>query len=197
MGGIKTHRSNRREPKLGGRRGEVPKSWSLPEVVWVDGGREYWVDNRGCTCNHVAMVPNDSVLYAATGCIALRARRLSRVVNRHYEHALRDAGLTPGQFSLLAAVAIKEPLSPSALARTLDLDKSTLSRNLRPLIQSKFLVCQVRNAGGQSVRITRRGREVLHRTLPAWKKAQVEVMALLGADVVSRLDGMIAATAKR
>ena len=140
------------------------------------------------------MAPNDAALSEASGCIALRARRLSRVVNRHYEDALRDAGLTPGQFTLLAAVAITEPLSPSALARTLDLDKSTLSRNLRPLLRSKFLVCEARNAGGQSVRITRKGREALHRALPAWKNAQAKVMALLGADVVSMLDGMIAAT---
>jgi DNA-binding MarR family transcriptional regulator len=139
----------------------------------------------------------DPGVRAVAGCIALRARRFSRVVNRHYEHAMRGAGLTPSQFTLLAAVAIMEPVPPIALARTLDLDKSTMSRNLRPLIQSKFLVCEVGNAGGQTVRITRIGRSVLRRALPAWKKAQVEVMALLGPDVGSRLDEMIAATAKR
>lgn len=142
------------------------------------------------------MTSSESSLYAATECIGLRARRFSRVVSRHYEEALREAGLTPHQFTLLVAVAMKRSLSPIELARTLDLDKSTLSRNLRLLIQSKLLVREARSIGGHSVRISRKGREVLHRAFPAWKKAQEDVTALLGADVVSRLDGMIAATAK-
>ena len=142
------------------------------------------------------MVPHDSVLYSAAGCIALRARRFSRLVTRHYERALRDAGLTQGQFSLLGAVAMKEPLSPIALARMLDLEKSTLSRNLRPLIESKVLVCEAGNAGGQSLRITRKGREVLRRAHPAWKRAQAKMIARVGADALSTLDGMIAAMAE-
>ena len=158
--------------------------------------RKYDLDSGGCICNHATVVPNNLVLYSAAGCIALRARRFSRLVTRHYERALREAGLTQGQFSLLGAVAMEEPLSPIALARILDLEKSTLSRNLRPLIESKFLVCEAGNAGGQSLRITRKGREVLRRALPAWKKAQVKMIALLGADAVSTLDAMIAAMAE-
>jgi hypothetical protein len=64
------------------------------------------------------------------------------------------------------------------------------------LIESKFLASEAGNAGGQSLRITRKGREVLQRALPAWKKAQAKTIALLGADAASTLDGMIAAMAK-
>lgn len=142
------------------------------------------------------MKPDVGELRVATRCIALRVRRLSRLVTRRYEHALRDAGLTAAQFSLMGVVAMKGPLSPIVLARMLDFDKSTLSRNLRPLIDSKFLISEPLSAGGQSLRITRNGREVLQRALPSWKKAQVEVMAMLGEDIVSRLDGMIAAMAE-
>lgn len=141
------------------------------------------------------MKPDVRELRAATRCIALRARRLSRLVTRHYEHQLRDTGLTVAQFSLVGVVALKQPLSPIALARMLDLDKSTLSRNLRPLIGSNLLVSESADAGGQSLRITDKGWETLDRALPAWKKAQREVLARLGGDVASRLDGMIAAMA--
>jgi len=64
------------------------------------------------------------------------------------------------------------------------------------LIESKFLICEAGNAGGQLLRITRKGREVLRRALPAWKKAQAKMIALLGADAVSTLDAMIAAMAE-
>lgn len=140
---------------------------------------------------------NEGALHAATQCIALRARRFSRLVTRRYELALRDVGVTAAQFTLMGAVAIKQPVSPIDLARMLDLDKSTLSRNLRPLIRSKFLTSEGRTAGGQSLRITRKGRDLLSRALPQWRKAQAEVTAILGITVVSRLDGMIAAMARR
>ncbi len=125
----------------------------------------------------------------------MRTRRLSRLVSRRYEHAFRDVEITAAQFTLIGVVAMKQPLSPIALARMLDLEKSTLSRNLRPLINSGFVDSETRDEGGQSLTITAKGRAVLQRALPAWKKAQSEVMALLGQDVVSKLDTMIAAMA--
>lgn len=142
------------------------------------------------------MQKQEAVLRAATQCIALRARRLSRLVTRHYEHALREVGLTAAQFTLMGAVAIKQPVSPIDLAQMLDLDKSTLSRNLRPLIKSTFLTSQPREIAGQSLRITAKGRDLLARAIPEWKKAQLKVMGMLGHDAVTRLDGMIAAMVK-
>lgn len=140
---------------------------------------------------------SDATLRAATQCVALRARRFSRLVTRHYEHALQEAGLTPAQFSLLGVVALQQSISPIALARMLDLEKSTLSRNLRLLIESKLLISRARKEGGQSLSITAKGRVLLQRALPAWRKAQAEVLALLGEDAVFQLDGMIANMAKQ
>lgn len=143
------------------------------------------------------MTPDDRALRAATACLALRARRFSRLVTRHYERALRETGLTPAQFSLLGAVALHQPLSPSALARMLDLEKSTLSRNLRPLIGSKLLVSGTGEERGRTLRVTARGKALLQRALPAWRTAQAEALARLGESVGPRLDGMIAAMAQR
>lgn len=143
------------------------------------------------------MTPSDAALRTATQCIALRARRFSRLVTRHYERALRETGLTPAQFSLLGAVALRQPLSPIDLARMLDLEKSTLSRNLRLLIGSRLLVSEAGNEGGLSLRITAKGRALVQRAVPAWRKAQAEALARLGEGVVARLDGMIATMAPR
>lgn len=73
----------------------------------------------------------------------------------------------------------------------LDLEKSTLSRNLRPLIASKLLRSIGPKEGGQLLRVTPKGRDTLHKAIPAWRKAQAEVVSLVGEDVVSELDGMI------
>jgi len=66
----------------------------------------------------------------ATRCIALRARRISRLVTKLFEDALRESPITVAQFTLLGASIIGGPLQPARLAKMLDIEKSTLSRNL-------------------------------------------------------------------
>lgn len=135
---------------------------------------------------------SDSELRAATQCIALRARRFSRLVSRHYDHALREAGLTAAQFSLMGAIALKQPVSPASLSRMLDLEKSSLSRNLRLLIASRFVISEGPREGGQSLSVTAKGRAVLQQAMPAWRRAQAKIISLTGRDIVGKLDEMIA-----
>lgn len=133
----------------------------------------------------------EAELHRATQCVALRARRFSRLITRRYDRVLRDAGLTAAQFSLLGAVALKQPVPPIALARMLDLEKSTLSRNLRPLMASRLLASEGSKEGGQLLMVTPKGRDTLRKALPAWRKAQTDVVSLIGEDIVAKLDGMI------
>lgn len=143
------------------------------------------------------MTPDEEAARAAaegTRCIALRARRLSRLVTKLFEDALRVHGITVAQFTLLGATIIEGPLQPARLARMLDLEKSTLSRNLR-LLESAGLV-RIGNAeegGGQRVTITERGQRALVDASPAWREAQARAVAALGDVVVGSLDSMIAA----
>ena len=115
------------------------------------------------------------------------------MVTRLFEDALRETGLTVTQLILLCVVALKQPLSPISLARALDLDKSTLSRTLRPLLKMKLLISEIATGGGQTLRVTRKGSDEIRRVFPEWKKAQTEVLTLLGTDAVAKLDSMIAA----
>jgi DNA-binding MarR family transcriptional regulator len=130
----------------------------------------------------------------ATGCVALRARRLSRLVTRRFEDALRGQEITVAQFTLLGATTLGGPLRPARLARMLDLEKSTLSRNLRVLVAGGLVrIDAPESGGGQLVSVTERGRRALIAALPAWREAQARAMAALGDAGVGRLEGMIAA----
>ena len=138
---------------------------------------------------------DDAVTAAAeaTRCIALRARRLSRLVTRLFEDALRGKAITVAQFTLLGATTLGGPLRPARLARMLDLEKSTLSRNLRVLEASGLVRIDGSEGGGQLVAVTGRGRRALTAALPAWREAQSRAVAALGDAGVGRLDAMIAA----
>ncbi len=130
----------------------------------------------------------------ATRCVALRARRLSRLVTRLFEDALRDQEITVAQFTLLGATILEGPLRPARLGRLLDLEKSTLSRNLRLLEAAGLLRIEGAPGGaGQRVEATERGRRALLRAFPAWQVAQRQAVEAMGEVVVRRLDSWIAA----
>jgi len=114
-------------------------------------------------------------------CACHRVRMASRALTRRYDEALRPCGLRATQVSLLAAVALEGALSIAALARTVGMDRSTLTRNLAPLEAEGLLAL-----GGEGWRrsrtlaLTAKGRARLKRALPLWEKAQRALQRELG-----------------
>jgi len=63
-------------------------------------------------------------------CLGFQARLLSRVVTAVYDDAFAEIGLKVSQFSVLNTIAIREEMRPAELAKLLEMDESTLSRNV-------------------------------------------------------------------
>ena len=114
-------------------------------------------------------------------CACHRVRIAARAVTRAYDEALRPAGLRATQLSVLVAAATDEPLSITALAKLMGMDRSTLTRNLRPLEAEGLL--EIGAEGWRRTRtlaITRKGRSRLETALPLWEKAQQALQRKLG-----------------
>lgn len=145
-------------------------------------------------------VARDAAQAAAEGasCVAMRARRLARLVTRIFEEELRGQVVTVAQFTLLGATILEGPLSPARLTELLDLEKSTLSRNLR-LLESQGLIRMEPSARGTGrlIGVTPRGERALLDAMPAWRSAQARAVAALGQVVVGRMDSMIADLSSR
>lgn len=126
------------------------------------------------------------------GCTNLQLRRLMRRVAQHYDAELAKAGLKTTQFSLLTAVDKLGPLQPGALARTLGLQASTLTRNLQPLVAAGLLTVGP-GVDGRSrlVAITDAGRARRNEARRVWKVAQLELNRTLGVDRVVALHALI------
>ncbi|MGC4191764.1 MAG: MarR family winged helix-turn-helix transcriptional regulator [Thermomicrobiales bacterium] len=117
-----------------------------------------------------------------SACFCTSIRRIDRVLTRFYDDALRPSGLSIGQYSLLATLGrAPAAVSLSHLAEGIDLDRSTLSRNLAPL-EREGLVRIEPGADRRSrfVAITDRGRAKLEVTRPLWRAAQDRVDTLTG-----------------
>ena len=77
--------------------------------------------------------------YAPRSCICVNLRRASRAISQLYDEAMAASGLKVTQFSLLRAVERNEPVAITVLADDMELDRTTLARNLAPLERDRLL----------------------------------------------------------
>jgi DNA-binding MarR family transcriptional regulator len=117
-------------------------------------------------------------------CLCLSTRRAARSLTRVYEEHLRPCGLTPPQFGLLSMMAAMPGLSQQALAERLDVDQTTLSRNLRLMIANKW-IAQTRSKDDGRLScyaVTTKGLEVRGKATAHWQRAQEQMRETLGTD---------------
>ena len=133
-------------------------------------------------------MPTDADTIAA-GCYAMRVRRLSRKLTRLYEAELRGVGMSAARFNVLVAVATAPGVQASELVAILDIEKSTLSRNLKGLIDDGFVIAAPADSGrGRGLRVTDAGRALIADARPAWDRAQAKAEAALGELASSLLE---------
>jgi DNA-binding MarR family transcriptional regulator len=125
-------------------------------------------------------------------CTCFRVRGAARRVTQIYSRHLASTGLKISQFSLLGFVAARGPVSITELSEMLSTDRTTLTRNLRPLLASGIIE---RAAGGDRRRrdlvATAAGRALFKRALPLWVEAEQEVRAAMGAKLTADLHGAL------
>ena len=119
-------------------------------------------------------------IYAA--CVCLGVQRAARGIARRYDEALNPLGLTSGQFSILSSLLREGSEAIGALAALLGQERTTLTRNLRPLGAAGWVETKpdAKDARVRRVRLTENGRELLRAAIPVWRAAQRDSSARLG-----------------
>jgi DNA-binding MarR family transcriptional regulator len=115
---------------------------------------------------------------ACRQCACSQARRRSRELSRFYDNAMRESGLRASQFSLLATLIQTGPMAATRLADFLGLERTTLTRNLRPLRRDGYVA--VEDDGDRRVHkvgITAKGEEAARAAFPFWRRAQNAALA--------------------
>jgi DNA-binding MarR family transcriptional regulator len=136
----------------------------------------------------------------ARNCLLTRTRQISRVLTAIYDEALRPFGINSPQFTLLVLVMELGPLSRSDLGRRNPHGRSTLTRNLQPLIAQGWVTEGVPADDGRSrpLSLTAQGQELLESAASAWAVAQTKARDLLGEvganalmDIASELPAVV------
>ena len=114
-------------------------------------------------------------------CVATRLRMANRVITRVYDSALRPCGLKVSQMAMLVVAAERGVIRQSEVGAELQLDDSTLSRNLERMRANGWLEeVPGEDSRVHSYRLTAAGRALLERVIPAWRAAQERAKGLLG-----------------
>jgi DNA-binding MarR family transcriptional regulator len=125
----------------------------------------------------------------ARDCVAVRLRRLNRVITNLYDDALRPLGLKVSQMNILVVTGRLGVAQASQVCRILQMDLSTLSRNLERMRARGWIESvPERDARVHPFRLTDEGRGLIQQAYPAWLEAQRKARALLGEEGVSLLD---------
>lgn len=121
-------------------------------------------------------------------CACGNLRKAVRAVTQFYDEALRPVGLRASQLALLAAGNGLGAPTMSQLAKFMVMDRTTLTRNLRPLEKQELIrIKPGKDRREREVTVTRRGLETLAKAYPAWRKAQAHVTNSLGKERMSQL----------
>jgi DNA-binding MarR family transcriptional regulator len=133
----------------------------------------------------------DAASAIATECTCMRVRQASRAISRLYDEKLRPTGLQVSQLTLLVATARFGDAGANMrkMADVLGMDRTTLTRNVRPLEKAGLLrvARDPADARARIVLLTRAGEQAIEEAFPLWEKAQKHVRSLLGASQVENL----------
>jgi DNA-binding MarR family transcriptional regulator len=122
-------------------------------------------------------------------CIAVRLRLLNRVVTNVYDDTLRPLGLKVSQLNILIVTARLGLARPAQVCDILQLDTSTLSRNVERMRGHGWLeVVPDEDGRTQPFRLTPKGTRLIEKAVPAWEEAQRQAAELLGDEGIALLD---------
>jgi len=134
----------------------------------------------------------DRVETKPQGCTNFKLRQLVRRVSQHYDAEVAKAGLKTTQYSLLSHVLRLGPVRPGDLAQAMTLDASTLTRNLKPMVDAGWLEMSAGEDGrSRLVHITDAGRDKRAEAQRHWKAAQENLNQLLGVERVRAIHALV------
>ncbi|MBT3658843.1 MAG: winged helix-turn-helix transcriptional regulator [Rhodospirillaceae bacterium] len=130
-------------------------------------------------------------------CTCFNLRRAARAVTQLYDEALKPTGLRATQMPILAMLDAIGSVPMTQLANALGMDRTTLTRNLRPLLAQK-LVATTEGADKRQrrVEITAQGRRRLTDAEPHWRAVQTRLAESFGIpewqNLMGGLDNLVA-----
>jgi len=117
----------------------------------------------------------------ANQCTCMHVRKASRAVTQYFDRILSGCGLTNSQFTILTAFALMGKPTLTQMSESLGMDRTTLSRNLKPLLAAGL----IEEVSGPDKRVRQMmlsdtGKNTLIKAIPLWELAQESFIQRMG-----------------
>lgn len=129
-------------------------------------------------------------------CTGFNLKRATRIVQNLFDEAFKPVGLEGTQYTVLGHIYVSEPISLTKLADMMDVDRTTVARNLAPL-EKRGLV-EIKRGSDKRAKLittTNKGKETLSKALPLWAETQEIIKETLGAEnwssMILNLNGLV------
>ena len=130
-------------------------------------------------------------------CSCFYLRRAARLVTRQYAETMKAAGLKSSQFSILSMISHHGRLTITELADKMGLERTSLSRTLRPMAKDGLLsISEEQEKRRRFIELTKQGKVAYQKALPPWNEAQRQFKKQLGAADLKSLKSLLKRTAE-
>ncbi len=121
-------------------------------------------------------------------CLAHHVRRAARLFTRAFDQSLRPSGINYSQFNILVVIAAFEPVPTPQISTYMAMDRTTLSRNIKPLKHAGYVDTHV-GAGRRPdiISLTISGQTVLNKAKALWKDTQHDLTHRIGPERAGQL----------
>ena len=136
-------------------------------------------------------------MHLSSQCACSKLRQLTRKLSNIYDHFLAEDGLTISQYAFLARIGKYGQIGVIPLAADFGMDRSTMSRGLKPLIRVGWIEIvdlpleMLTDKRSFGVCLSPAGERKWKSAFPNWRKAQDEIGTLLGGNALQNLVGLV------
>ena len=130
-------------------------------------------------------------------CACFNLQKATRAVSQFYNKMLKPSGLRGTQYSILRVLAVIDSGSITNIANLMVVDRTTLTRNLRPLEKRKLVkIVPGKDQRSREVRLTKKGKDTLTKAMPLWEEAQKRFSEGLGMEDFQNLFKLMSSAVK-
>ena len=121
-------------------------------------------------------------LLSPAHCVCNNLHQTTRAVSRIYAEEMRPTGIKRSQFSILAYLQILGVIQLTELADLMIMDRTTLSRNLKPLEKKGlvFINKSPNDARARQLSLSKEGKAKFRESMKYWTRAQKKVLKMFG-----------------
>lgn len=143
--------------------------------------------------SNVPLIPYSTTLHVRDTCLCLHAQRAARALARRFDMALKPAGLTNQQFSLMMSLNRPEPPPMGPVAKLLAMDRTTLTAALKPLAARGWVSIEPdpKDRRGKRLRLTAEGANALSAAVPIWKDLHGVIESEMESDPAALRRGLL------